>query len=211
MKAARPIVSALIFLAVGSSASAQLTVDARGPIHERSRRAESGSGDSIGRKLPLKVDVEINGADPHDTGATLICFVITNTGKDKLTVPISPNPGDLEPADPGAGYTLSRLSFYMTSDKDRRAVLSAETSLYGAQTFPETLLTMAPGESLRVPARVRLFPDKSGAPVFTAHVSFNTDKIKITGGRTVLHSQEIGSATSAEYTAQDLTGAVLKK
>jgi len=210
MKAAEQIAGALVFLAA-VSALAQMTVDARGPIHELSRRADSGSGGSIGRKLPLKVAVEINGADPNDTGATLVCFVITNTGKDKLTVPISPNPGDLEPADPGADYTLSRLSFYMTADKDRRTVLSPETSLYGAQTFPETLMTMAPGESLRVLTRVRLSSDKSDPPVFMAHVSLNTDKIRTVGGRTISHSQEVGSAESAEYTAQDWTGAVLKK
>src|SRR5215510_3821922 len=103
----RILVSTLIL--VGTiSASAQLIVDATGPVRERRRQPTDGSGGGIGRKLLVTVAIERR-SDQQTTGETLVEFMVTNSGKDRLTVPISPNPGDLEPADPKADYTVSRL------------------------------------------------------------------------------------------------------
>lgn len=210
MKRLTLILSAFLLLAT-VFASAQLTIDASGPIRERRRLPTGGSGGGTGRKLPINVAMEVRKDKQNTEGEALATFVITNSGKDKLTVPISPNPGDMEPEGREASYTLSRLTLYVTSDRAQSRLLSPLTNLYGSQTFSGTLTTLAPGESLRVLGRVKLPVESSkaetSAPVFVAHIILSTETVKTISGRTVSDSQEIGSASSSEYTAQSLAGA----
>src|SRR5258708_2005563 len=201
MKKLTRILANTFILVVTVFASAQLTVDATGPIRERRRPPTAGSGGTMGRKLPISLAIEIRDAQPSATGDSLVLFVLTNSGRDKLTVPISPHPGDLEPSNPGANYALSRLSLYITtSDRAQSHALLPGTNLYGNQAFSGTLATLAPGESLRVLVRVKLLvePSKPGtsAPVYVAHVILSTETIKTISGRTVSDTREIGSATS---------------
>jgi hypothetical protein len=200
---------AFILLAT-AVASSQLTVDATGPARERRRQPKSGSGGSIGRKLPMNVAIEIRDPKQNAAGEVLAVFVLTNSSKEKLTIPVSPNPGDFEPEDPEASYALKCLSLYITSDRAQNRALLPETNLYGSVDSSGTMATLAPGESLRVLARVKLPAESSkpetSAPVFVAHVIFSTETIRTINGRTVVDTEEIGSATSSEYTAQGLLG-----
>jgi hypothetical protein len=196
--------SGLFFATV---ALGQLTVDATGPIRERHREATSGRGGSVGRKLPLQVAIETTGAPPDENGKTVVDFILTNTGKNDLTLPISPHPRDLQPSDPKARYTVRCLGLRMSSGKAPWTIFPGGADLYGRDSIPGTLITLAPGESIRVLTRVALprnSAPNSGAGVFVAGAILNGETIKIVNGQTVSDMQEIGSAGSSEYTPEAL-------
>ena len=185
----------------------QLTVDATSPIREMRRTASVGSGGGFGRKVPLQVTMKTTGAPPDEDGKTVVEFSLTNSGKTDLIIPISPHPGDLESADPNASYSLRALGLSVTADKKQAQVLRGQAYLYGSDTVPGTLISVDPGESIRVLARVALpsTPQtETEAPVFVGHASLNSLTFKIMNGKTVSAMQEIGSSTSPEYTAEAL-------
>jgi hypothetical protein len=200
------MLSASVILLV-IAALGQLTVDATGPIRERRREPASGRGGSIGRKLPLQVAIETTGAPPDENGKTVVEFVLRNPGKNDLTLPISPHPGDLEPVDPKASYTGRVLGLFVTSDKRQANILSGHAHLYGSDAVPGTLITLAPGESIKVLARVALprsSPSEPGALVFVGHAMLDNETIKTVNWQAIFNRQEIGSASSPEYTPEHL-------
>jgi len=195
--------ASVIFLI--TSTLGQLTVDATGPIRESQREEASGSsGGGIGRKLSIQVAVETTGAPADENGKTVVEFTLTNSGKTDLNVPISPHPGDFEPADPKASYKVEMLSLFITSDKKATDILSGSAHLYGSDAVPGTLLSLATGESIRVLLRVAFAKSSTsvGEVVFVGHATLNNEAIKMVNGQTVLQFQEIGSAASPEYTPE---------
>jgi hypothetical protein len=199
----------LSMLAVLSStlALSQMTVDATGPVRERQRNAMAGHGGSIGRNLPLRVTIEIQGPSPNSAGKSVVEFTITNLGKTDLTIPISPNPGDLEPSDPKASYTGMFLGLRVTSGRAPGTILSGGADLYGSHSFPGTLITLTPSESIQVLALVTfppVSPPESNADVFVADATLNSETIKMVNGQPLLDMQNIGSARSQKYTSQSL-------
>ena len=184
----------------------QLTVDATGPLRDRLRRPTAGHGGSIGRELPLKLAVEVLGGSPDPAISTEVQFILTNSGKNPLTIPVSPNPGDLEPADPKVRYSVRVLSLYITTDRKREKKVPGGVELYGNRGWPGTLMSLAPGESVRVLARVALppipIPDQDSGMVFVGHAILDNQAVHTVDGQTFEDTQEIGSATSTEFTPQ---------
>ena len=185
----------------------QLTVDATGPIREMRRTASVGSGGGFGRKVPLQLTMKTTGAPPDEDGKTTVEFSLTNSGKTDLIIPISPHPGDLESADPNASNSLRVVGLSVTADKKQAKVLPGQAYLYGSDTVPGSLVSVGPGESIRVLARValpRAPATETEGPVFVGHASLNNLTFKIMNGKSVFDMQQIGSSSSTEYTAQTL-------
>jgi hypothetical protein len=211
MRARFRVLVICVFVFTGIFASAQLTVDATVPIHERRRQPTRGHAGSSGRRLPLQVAIGTNGSPPDEKGKTLVTFVISNSGKDDIEVPVSPHPGDFEPEDSKASHTVKMLSLYLTVDHGegadrRRAMIPDSAHLYGNNAFPGTIVLLAPGESIHVLARLTLPTDaevKEGGAI-VARVSLNDETIRTVGGQTSSDRQEIGSADSVDYTLQSL-------
>jgi hypothetical protein len=200
----------LIFLVV--AASAQLTIDANSPVTGRRREPTQGSGGGIGRKLPVRLAIEAHGSPPDDMGRTQIEFAVTNSAKTSLEIPISRNPGDFEPEDPNAVYTVKEFSLYMTSDtgsgNDRHELmLAGGANLYGDRALPGSLAVLAPGKTIHVLTWVSL-PKKSraaeGNATVVAHVALNEETIRTVGSLTSSNTQEIGSASSEDYKLSSL-------
>jgi hypothetical protein len=190
------------------AASSQLTVDATGPIRQRLRPEGVMRAGSIGRKLPLQVSIEVHGTSRKDNGITEVDFILTNSGKDNLVIPISPHPGDLEPANPKITYTVKNLSLFVASHKHERfeSSLAGGAHLYGNEALLGTLFTLAPGRSVRVLTRVAVPPisatDQDGTVAFVAHVMLDEETISMVDGQPFTDSHEIGSAQSLEYPPQ---------
>ena len=128
-----------------AASAGQLTVDATGPIHQRRREPASGSGGGIGRKLPLKVTIQFVGKPSGEAAGDKIEFIITNSGDKEIQVPLSPNPGELEPDNPQKPYTLLRMNVFLTSDtgtgSERHEVLSTGGAhLFGETSVPATIV-----------------------------------------------------------------------
>lgn len=201
----------LMFVAM--TVTAQLTVDATGPVHGRLREPTSGSGGGIGRKLPILLAIETHGSSPDESGRTLVEFILNNSGKEEIALPISPNSGDFEPEDARSTYTVTTLSLYVTSDKAQASPLAGHINLYGSNSISGTLAKLKAGQSVRVLARVA-FPQVSTPPdgsfVFVGHARLENETVKPVAGQIVSIMKEIGSSTSSEYSPSALLGVQAK-
>jgi hypothetical protein len=199
------VCASIVVLAV--AVLGQLTVDVTGPIRQRKREAMRGHGGGVGRKLPLKVTIVTTGAPPDHNGKTPVEFVLTNSGKNDLTLPISPHPGDLEPSDPEATYTVMTLGLRISLSEKPGIIFPGGAELYGSAEFPESLVSLAPGDSIRVLTLVAL-PEAGGeapnAEGIDASASLSNQTIRTLNGQLVSDSQEIGFARSQEYTIDSL-------
>jgi hypothetical protein len=151
------------------------------------------------------VVIEATGSAPDADGKTLVEFVLTNSGKSDVTLPISPHPGDLEPSDPRAAYTLMTLGLRISLSKKPAIIFSGGAELYGSSDVPGTLVRLAPGESIRVLTRVALAERVSPkGEEFDASASLDYETLKTVDRQLVSDSKEIGFARSQEYTLDSL-------
>lgn len=182
---------------------AQTVIDVTVPIHKRLRNPTAGQAGSIGRKLPLQIALEFPSERSNSDGDVKVAFVLTNASQKDLTIPISPHPGDFEPPDTNQPYTVQHLHLYLTSNKVQDSALHGGADLYGNQTHPRTLLTLPPGQSVRVLAWVKVPKDISteqgAAASVVAHAALDLEALKTAHGKTIMNSDEIGSCSSAEY------------
>jgi hypothetical protein len=208
MQALRQSAACALVIVLAATAVAQLTIDATGPIRARKREATEGHGGGVGRKLPLQVNIESNASAPDANGRTLVTFVLTNSGKGEITLPVSPHPGDLEPEDPKASYTVMRLGLGISPSRKPGVIFPGGAELYGSMAGPGTLINLAPGDSIRILALVAL-PEVGGSvsgpeEAFDATASLVDETIRTALGRTFSDSREIGFARSHEYTIKSL-------
>lgn len=192
------------------SARAQVTIDATGPTHGAWNNIKAGRSGGTGRKLPLQVTIAVNGTPFNAShGRTVLDFTLTNSGKQNIRIPVSPNADELNSV-----KSFRQLWLYVTSDTKYEKVLngggdphSPFINLYGSDAVPSTLTTLAPGDSIRVRAEVAL-PQVSGADsgstAFVAHAMMYDKTIKNIAGKPFMDSLEIGMATSPQYRLQTL-------
>jgi len=184
-----------------------MVVDATGPAHSRMRNPTAGHVGSIGRKLPVELRVKVGALSSDFAENHEVEFIIVNLSKEDLTIPVSPNPGDLEPADPKVSYRLKFMRLYLTTGDAQQAALQGGAELYGNDSSPDSLVSLRPGQSLDVRARVRI--PSTSAPSqsdlrFIAHLVLDDQDLQTVDGQTSEDTQEIGSATSRIYSLQDL-------
>jgi hypothetical protein len=207
MKTATCVLWVTLVLLLTIAASAQLTVDATGPARRAKREATTGTGGGVGRKLPLRVSIAVPNPSPEADGRTVVEFTLTNLGKEPLTIPVCPHPGDLEPADPQVNYTLTDLALLVNfTEKGKMRIPLGGASLYGSPEFPETLASLRPGESIRVLTKVLLPTDPREGSSFVGYAGLVTRSIYTNGSRISSIMQEIGYAVSPPYTANALLG-----
>jgi hypothetical protein len=78
---------------------------------------------------------------------------IENVGSVPFEMPFSPHVADLQPADASQkfGYSVARVEFWIGGTKwDWTSSEGDEIALYGASQHPGTMLTMHPGEWVRI-------------------------------------------------------------
>ena len=76
---------------------------------------------------------------------------VGNVGSQPIQLPFSPHLADLQPADPSQKFSFSELSVVLWLGGNRwNANMGGAVNLYGADDHPETLLTLLPGEWLRI-------------------------------------------------------------
>lgn len=77
-------------------------------------------------------------------------FNVLNTGAVPLPLPIGPHLSDLQPEDASATFTYVSLALSVSPIEDRSSIRYVE--LYGKPDAPGTMITLNPGEWLRVKA-----------------------------------------------------------
>jgi hypothetical protein len=129
------------------------------------RPVENGDGGGYGGGLiadcgadsrdPRSLTVYIQSVIPRDNDAKKpfeVEFKVLNTGQVSLQLPVSPHLSDLQPSDAAATFTYMSLALAVSPDEDRSS--SGYVELYGKPDAPDTLITLNPGEWLRVETRV---------------------------------------------------------
>jgi hypothetical protein len=205
----KPVLSICILVVMMATfAWGQQTVDATGPVRRRHNEPTSGSGGGVGRKMSLLVAMAVVGGW-DDQGKIEIDFTLTNVGKRPLTIPVSPNSGDVEPPDPKASYSIECLNLRVAPYAKQERILPGGVDLYGRAEISGTLMKLNPGSSVRVATRValpRVDSVTDGTIGFVASAMLNHETITGIDGQTVSDAQEIGSAYSREYKLNSLLG-----
>jgi hypothetical protein len=77
---------------------------------------------------------------------------IENVGSVPVEMPFSPHLADLQPADPSRkfGYSRATVQFWIGGTKWEWTSSEGDVALYGASQHPGTMLTMHPGEWVRI-------------------------------------------------------------
>lgn len=79
---------------------------------------------------------------------------VVNTGKAPIEVPVSPHLSDLQPADDSVPFHYLSIALVVSVVEDSRS--SVRVELYGSKRHEQTILTLQPGEWIRVTANVKL-------------------------------------------------------
>ena len=128
---------------------------------------------------------------------------IENVGSQSLQIPISPYLADLQPADPGQKFEFSQLSVALwIGGKQWNSNMGGDASVYGADSHPETLVSLRTGEWVRIIGKGKIvLPLDTGVTDFimagdginhaNAQVSVKTTTLQITASTAVSVSQEL--------------------
>src|SRR5579859_3983231 len=210
----RILAFALMCCSVLAAAEAQLTVDATVPIRKLRWDTGGGSVGGIGARIPLSVTLQRAGDTEAASGPIKVAFIVTNTGKDEFQVPISPQPADFEPDDPNTEYTVTSLNLGVMEVNPHAMlreghivyegppVLKGGAHLYGKSDAPGTMLSLRPGQSIRVLAIVWFPLPNTGEPLieFEASVIKRHGTYSNRGGRRVADFQDVGEGLSYDFT-----------
>jgi hypothetical protein len=206
-------VAAVLLLSI--PAWAQLTVDATG-THKAPKKTSVIRCGGIGRKLPIQVAIEVPGSPGTEKGKNVVLFVLTNSGKESLSIPVSPDPESVEPD--SQNYSLERLRLYLgycaapskwpCALAENQVTLSGGANLYGNQQTA-TVVLLAPGESVRVRGEVALptmpTQDQNHKTVYVASATLVVETVSTTHDQTLREcTEDLGSAYSPEYGLQEL-------
>jgi hypothetical protein len=83
-------------------------------------------------------------------------------------------------------------------------MLPGGACLYGNTSVPGTLVSVAPGESIRVLARVTLPTGEENKGVIVGRVRLNDETVKTFGTQTSSDTREIGMGESRDYPIRSL-------
>ncbi|MGH9897257.1 MAG: hypothetical protein ACRD4L_00190, partial [Pyrinomonadaceae bacterium] len=103
-------------------------IDATGEQKQFSRKVVSGSVSTTHNPLPVQLQVLAYDSKVKQGGSLLVDFVITNDGPQPISLPVSVDPGKVEPRWP-APRSFKSLFLYAATHE---SLLKGEASLYGA-------------------------------------------------------------------------------
>jgi hypothetical protein len=109
---------------------------------------------ALGIYLLRVTPTDIDPAEPFQ-----VEFKILNTGTAPIELPVSPHLSDLQPNDESVAFSYFSLALVVRGEGEtqRPAVACMGfVELYGSPDHPESMLTLQPGEWIRVSANVKL-------------------------------------------------------
>jgi hypothetical protein len=80
-------------------------------------------------------------------------FLVRNTGRASIEIPVSPNLSELQPEDDTVAFTYLSLSLVVVAGEEPNL---GYVSLFGSQAHKGTVLRLRPGEWVRVKANLKL-------------------------------------------------------
>lgn len=114
---------------------------------------------ALGVYLTHRTTTQIDPSQPFQ-----VEFKVVNTGRAPLAVPVSPHLSDLQPVDDSVRFRYLSIALVVSVVEDPRSRSYVE--LYGAEHHEQTIVTLQPGEWIRVTANMKLSvppaPQESG-------------------------------------------------
>ena len=134
-----------------------------------------------------------------------VAFEVTieNIGSTKVQIPFSPHLADLQPEDPGQKFAYLDLSvvLWLGGRQWKTTAAGVGAMLYGDDGHPGTILTLQPGESVRITGRDRIRPLEDS--IVVAHIR-KGDVIDHANAQATIAQTEmiVGATTSASVSQQ---------
>jgi hypothetical protein len=127
----------------------------------------SGPDRALGVYLLRVFPTDIKPAEPFE-----VEFKVLNTGTASIQLPVSPHLSDLQPADESQSFRYLSVTLGVNGQSEKQPELPpllAYVKLYGLPGDSATLLTLQPGEWLRVKAEVKFSTPPSQAVTAQLH------------------------------------------
>jgi hypothetical protein len=103
---------------------------------------------------------------------------VENVGSLPLKIPFSPHLADLQPADPGQKFTYSELAVVLwIGGTQWSANTGGGVALYGAEDHADTMLTLNPGESVRIIGKGKFVLPTDGVSAEVIHSGHAVDHV----------------------------------
>jgi hypothetical protein len=135
---------------------------------------------------------------------------IENAGSEPVQLPYSPHLADLQPADASRPFDFSQLSLVLwVGGKRWNANMGGMVNLYGADDHPQTMLTLHPGEWVRIIAKGKIEPPLDGGvmDLVRAGDAINHANAQVSVAKTALQiTATASSAVSTELCVTKLQG-----
>jgi hypothetical protein len=109
---------------------------------------------ALGIYLLRVTPTDINPAEPFQ-----VEFKILNTGTASIELPVSPHLSDLQPNDESVTFSYFSLALVVRGEGETQrphVACMGFVELYGSPDHPESMLTLQPGEWIRVSTNVKL-------------------------------------------------------
>lgn len=116
---------------------------------------------ALGVYLTHRTETQIDPSQPFQ-----VEFKVVNTGKAPIDVPVSPDLSDLQPVDDSVSFHYLSIALVVTVFEDPRS--RAYVELYGSAHREQTIVTLQPGEWIRVTADAKL--GTKPAPLDSGHL-----------------------------------------
>jgi hypothetical protein len=161
------IATLLLAIALGAQENSVPLIDLTNTVVQRRLRepaTASAEGNAIaytGRiepSPPLALELISLKKQKSDGDVRWIVEVeVRNATKQELDRPVDPSSRDLEPASPSVPYRYLKASIWLAEEpeaKEKENVRTHSLLLYGAKSVPKSLRTLAPGQAVRIRARI---------------------------------------------------------
>lgn len=195
----------LIVLMCDLFAQQVLFIDATGPLRLRSREpaafARGGPLQPLGGEAQTLWPelLSITPVASQQPGEAVFEMKLTNRSRSDLLVPVDPNSADFDrPLTTAGTSTLDMIEISMVADHPINAcAVSGDLKLLGDSSVPNSLLSLKPGQWIRIKGMVRL---RCGAELSNVIPEFNGNQLhavmsmgkeQITSDKGVLHGAEL--------------------
>jgi hypothetical protein len=195
----------IIILISDLCAQQVLFIDATGPLRLRSKEPVafarggplqplSGEAQTVWPEL-----LSITPVGSQQPGKAVFEMKFTNRSRSDLLVPVDPNSADFDrPLTARGASTLDMIEISMVADRPiNSCAVSGDLKLLGDHSVPKSLLSLQPGQWIRIKGMVRLNcgTELSGvAPKFEGnqlHAMMSMGKEQITSDKDGLHGAEL--------------------
>jgi hypothetical protein len=126
---------------------------------------DGGVGGSVKQTNPLHIELSVSETRPHNGDPFAYDLLLTNRSDKEVLFPQSVRWSDVAQNDGESQiYQEVAVSFAVIASDGNKVPFGATLSLYGSKDKPDTMVTLAPGQSLRILGNAYYLPGSPRQP-----------------------------------------------